>query len=407
MIERVIEVCARNRLLVILAVIVLLAAGLWSMRRVPLDAIPDLTDVQVILYTKWEGRSPDLIEDQVTYPIVSALISAPRVRVVRGLSDFGFSYVYVIFEDGTDLYWARSRVLEYLKQITARLPEGVSPVLGPDATAVGWVFQYALVDETGRHDLSQLRSFQDWTLRYWLASVPGVAEVASVGGFVREYQVQVDPNRLLAYGIPLSEVIGRIRAGNNDVGGRAIESAGTETMVRGRGYLRGVADIERVPVGAVNGTPIRVADVARVPSAPRCAAAWWISTGAARACGVVLMRYGENALNVIRRVKEKIPRCPRASRGHEAGRHLRPRGADHRASARSGARYRGDGHREPRDRGLSVPPAILARPDHRAAHRGRDRVHPHVLLPRHFEHHVARRPGARHRRAGRRGHRDG
>jgi len=307
MIERVIEVCARNRMLVILAVVFLVAAGLWSMRRVPLDAIPDLTDVQVILYTKWEGRSPDLIEDQVTYPIVSALISAPRVRVVRGLSDFGFSYVYVIFEDGTDLYWARSRVLEYLKQITARLPEGVSPVLGPDATGVGWVFQYALVDETGRHDLSDLRGFQDWTLRYWLAAVPGVAEVASVGGFVREYQVQVDPNRLSAYGIPLSQVIESIRAGNNDVGGRVIESAGTEVMVRGRGYLSGVEDIQQVSVGAVNGTPIRVADVARVTIGPDMRRGVVDLDGRGEAVGgIVLMRSGENALNVIRRVKEKI-----------------------------------------------------------------------------------------------------
>ena len=307
MIERVIETCSHNRFLVILVVVLLVGAGLWSMRRVPLDAIPDLTDVQVIIYTKWEGRSPDLVEDQVTYPIVTALISAPRVRVVRGQSDFGFSYVYVIFRDGTDIYWARSRVLEYLKQIEARLPEGAAPVLGPDATGVGWVFQYALVDETGRHDLSEIRSFQDWYLRYWLASVPGVAEVASVGGFVKQYQVNVDPDRLLAYGIPLSEVIARIRASNNDVGGRVVEATGTEYMVRGRGYVRSVADLERVPIGAVNGTPIRVADVARVEIGPDMRRGAVELDGRGEAVGgVVVMRYGENALNVIRAVKEKI-----------------------------------------------------------------------------------------------------
>ncbi len=251
MIERVIAGCARNRFLVLLIVALLTAAGLWSMQRVPLDAIPDLTDIQVIVYTPWEGRSPDLVEEQVTYPIVTTLISAPNVRVVRGISDFGFSYVYVIFEDGTDLYWARSRVLEYLQQIGGRLPEDASPVLGPDATGVGWVFQYALIDRTGKNGLEDIRSFQDWYLRYWLAGVPGVAEVASVGGFVKQYQVNVDPDRLLAYDLPLSHVIEQVRRSNNDVGARVVEAASTEYMVRGRGYIQSVNDLRKVTVGAV------------------------------------------------------------------------------------------------------------------------------------------------------------
>src|SRR3989344_2761716 len=245
MIEKIIDFCARNRLLVLLVTLVGVGAGIYSMNRVPLDALPDLSDTQVIVYSRWD-RSPDIIEDQVTYPITTALLGAPNVKAVRGFSDFGFSYVYIIFEDGTDIYWARSRVLEYLSKILPRLPEGVKTELGPDATGVGWVFQYALVDKSGKNDLAQLRSFQDWYLRYWLQSVPGVAEVASIGGFQKQYQVNIDPNALVAYNIPLMKVVDAIRDGNNDVGGRLMEFSGAEYMVRGRGYVRKVADIKNI-----------------------------------------------------------------------------------------------------------------------------------------------------------------
>src|SRR5215217_4496324 len=224
MINAIIEFSARNRFLVLLIVAAGVLMGLWSMKNVPLDAIPDLSDTQVIIYSKWD-RSPDIVEDQVTYPIVTALLGAPRVKAVRGFSDFGFSYVYVIFQDGTDVYWARSRVLEYLSKIQSRLPEGVQTELGPDATGVGWVYQYALVDRSGKHSLDELRSYQDWTLRYALQSVPGVAEVAAVGGFVKQYQITVDPNRLASYGLPLDEVVGAIRASNDEVGGRLLEAS--------------------------------------------------------------------------------------------------------------------------------------------------------------------------------------
>src|SRR3989339_1376686 len=228
------------------------------MRQVPLDALPDLSDTQVIIYSQWD-RSPDIVEDQVTYPIISSLLGSPRVKAVRGFSDFGFSYIYVVFEDGTDIYWARSRVLEYLSKITPRLPQGVNVELGPDATSVGWVFQYALVDETRQHSLADLRSFQDWYLRYYIQSVPGVAEVASIGGFQKQYQVNVNPNSLVSYNIPLMKVIDAIRDGNNDVGGRLVEFSGAEYMVRGRGYIKKVKDIEDIVVGRdMQGTPVLV-----------------------------------------------------------------------------------------------------------------------------------------------------
>src|SRR4030043_521990 len=249
MIEKIIEICAKNRFLVFTVVLLLTLGGVYAMRNIPLDAVPDISDVQVIVYTPWEGRSPDLIEDQVTYPIVSALISAPKVRTVRGFSDFGFSYVYAVFKDGTDIYWARSRVLEYMQQIAGRLPEGVNPVLGPDATGVGWVYTYALVDETGRHDLAYLRTLQDWYIRYALASVEGVAEVASVGGFVKQYQINIDPNRMSGYGISLREVMERVRMSNSDVEGRLLEFGGREDMVRGGGIYKSVEDIRKIAVG--------------------------------------------------------------------------------------------------------------------------------------------------------------
>src|ERR1044071_4721713 len=254
MIEKIIEFSARNKFLVIILTIVGVAGAVYSMKNIPLVAIPDLSDTQVIIYSKWD-RSPDVVEDQVTYPIVTSMLGAPKVKAIRGFSDFGFSYVYVIFEDGTDLYWARSRVLEYLSKIQSRLPEGVKTELGPDATGVGWVYQYALVDKTGQHDLAQLRSFQDWTLRYWLQSIPGVAEIASIGGFQKQYQVNVEPNALVSYNIPIMKVVEAIREGNNDVGGRLVEFSGAEYMVRGRGYLKSVEDIENIVVGRdTNGT---------------------------------------------------------------------------------------------------------------------------------------------------------
>ncbi|MBS1212973.1 MAG: cobalt-zinc-cadmium resistance protein CzcA, partial [Proteobacteria bacterium] len=257
MVGKLIEFCAKNRFIVFLLVCGLAAGGLWAMKNTPIDALPDLSDTQVIVYTPWMGRSPDLVEDQISYPIITALLSAPNVTVVRGFSDFGYSYVYVLFKDGTDIYWARSRVLEYLNQLSGRLPEGVTPQLGPDATAVGWVFQYALVDESGQQDLASLRSFQDWYLRYWLRSVDGVAEVASVGGFVRQYQINLDPTKVLAYRLNLNEIIDKVRMSNLDVGGRVVEFSGVEYMIRGRGYIKSTADIEQIAVGVnPSGTPI-------------------------------------------------------------------------------------------------------------------------------------------------------
>ncbi|TMB63851.1 MAG: efflux RND transporter permease subunit, partial [Deltaproteobacteria bacterium] len=307
MIEKIIEGSARNKFLVFLMVIFLGAWGLWALKNTPLDAIPDLSDVQVIIYTPWMGRNPTIIEDQVTYPIVTTMISAPRVKSVRGFSDFGYSYVYIIFEDGTDIYWARSRVLEYLNQASGRLPSGVTPTLGPDASGVGWVFQYALIDESRKYDLAQLRSLQDWYLRYQIGSVEGVAEVASVGGFVRQYQVNLDPNKLAAYRLPVKSVIDAIRMSNNDVGGRSVELSGAEYMVRGRGYIRSIKDIETVTVGGDRGTPILVRDIASVSLGPDMRRGIAELDGKGEVVGgIVVMRHGENALNLIDRVKQKI-----------------------------------------------------------------------------------------------------
>ena len=259
------------------------------------------------MYTKWEGRSPDLMEDQVTYPIITALISAPKVKTVRGFSDLGFSYVYVIFEEGTDLYWARSRVLEYMQQISGKLPEGVTPTLGPDATGVGWVYQYAVTDKTGKYDLAYLRTVQDWFLRYQLASVEGVAEVASIGGFVKQYQVNLDPNKLAAYRISIKDVMERIRMSNNDVEGRLLEFAGREYMVRGRGYIKSIKDIEDISLGSFDGAPISIKDVAKVNLGPEMRRGIVELNGEGETVGgIVVMRQGENALNVINRVKEKL-----------------------------------------------------------------------------------------------------
>ncbi|MFQ5740435.1 MAG: CusA/CzcA family heavy metal efflux RND transporter [Acidobacteriota bacterium] len=308
MIERIIELSARNRFFVFLMTTFVTAWGLWSFFNATLDAVPDLSDTQVIVFTEWPGRSPDLMEDQITYPIVSALVAAPRVQLVRGISDFGLSYIYIIFEDGTDIYWGRSRVVEYLQKITGQLPEGVTPVLGPDATGVGWVFEYALVDESGRFNLAQLRSFQDWYLRYWLESVPGVAEVASVGGYVKQYQVELNPNQLLAYNIPISSVIKAIQDSNNDVGGRVLEVASREYMVRGRGYVQSLEDLENVPVAVDNqGTPVYVRDLGRVQYGPDLRRGVAELDGKGETVGgIVIMRSGENALEVIKRVKQRL-----------------------------------------------------------------------------------------------------
>jgi Cu(I)/Ag(I) efflux system membrane protein CusA/SilA len=306
-IGRIIEFSAKNRFLVILGVAVISVFAVITLKTIRLDALPDLSDTQVIVYSRWD-RSPDILEDQVTYPIVTSLLGAPRVKAIRGFSDFGFSYVYVIFEDGTDLYWARSRVLEYLSKIQSRLPEGVRTELGPDATGVGWVYEYALVDHSGEHSLDELRSYQDWTLRYALQSVPGVAEVASVGGFVKQYQVTVDPNRLASLGIPLDKVVSAIRESNNEVGGRLLEWSGAEYMVRGRGYARNPEDLRSVvlKVGA-GGVPVLLQDVARVDLGPEIRRGITDLDGLGDAvAGVVVMRHAENAVNVIARVKAKL-----------------------------------------------------------------------------------------------------
>ncbi len=307
MIDRIIQFSAHNRFIVLVLVAAALLAGLWSLENVPLDALPDLSDTQVIVYSRWD-RSPDIIEDQVTYPIVAAMLGAPRVKAVRGFSDFGYSFVYIIFQDGTDIYWARSRTLEYLSGVLPKLPAGVQTELGPDATGIGWVFQYVLLDSTGQRSLAELRSIQDWYLRYHLKAVPGVAEVAPVGGFVRQYQVNLDPNRLRAYNIPLHKVVEAVRAGNQDVGGRLVEFSGAEYMVRGRGYAQSTADIADIVLArTAAGVPVRVADVGRVTLGPdiRRGVADWNGQGDV-VSGIVVMRHGENALQVIERVKRKI-----------------------------------------------------------------------------------------------------
>src|ERR1700739_4493566 len=268
MINHVIDFSVKNKLIVFAAIVLACAVGWWCMATMPLDAIPDLSDTQVIVYSRWD-RSPDIVEDQVTYPIVAAMLGAPRVKAVRGFSDFGYSYVYVIFEDGTDIYWARSRTLEYLSSVLPRLPEGVKTELGPDATGLGWIYQYVLIDKSGTQSLADLRSYQDWYLRYYLKSVPGVAEVASLGGFGRQYQVNLDPNRLQAYGIPISRVVEAVRGSNSETGGRLLEFGGTEYMVRGRGYARSISDFENTVLTASDsGTPIRIKDVGQVVLGP-------------------------------------------------------------------------------------------------------------------------------------------
>lgn len=308
MIEKLIGFSARNKFLVILFILAAVSAGLWSAKKTPLDAIPDLSDVQVIVFTEWSGRSPDLVEDQITYPIVSSLLAAPKVKVVRGYSFFGFSYVYAIFDDGTDIYWARSRVLENISKISGKLPPDVNPALGPDATGVGWIYQYALVDKSGRHDLSELRSYQDWYLKYALEEVKGVAEVASVGGQVKEYQINIDPDKLRGYGISLNRIVDAVRDSNRDTGGRSVELSGRDFMVKGIGYIKNPDDIGNIVIKNDGmGVPVLVSDVASVETGPAMRRGIADFNGEGEAVGgVVVMRYGENALNVINNVKEKI-----------------------------------------------------------------------------------------------------
>jgi copper/silver efflux system protein len=306
-IARLIDWCARNRFLIFTGVFLLVLFGIWSMKNISLDALPDISDVQVIIHTGWTGQPPDIIEDQVTYPIVTTMLAAPRVKSVRAETMFGDSYVYVIFQDGTDLYWARSRVLEYLQQLQGKLPPGVNPVLGPDATGAGWVYEYVLVDHSHKQNLADLRSLQDWYIRYQLETVPGVAEVATIGGFVRQYQVRLDPDKLQAYNIPLSTVIERVRESTNEVGGRLIEMGGAEYMVRGLGYFKSLDDLANIPVGTHNGVPVMVSDLGTVSFGPdiRRGAIDW-NGGGETVGGIVVMRFGQNALNVINGINQKI-----------------------------------------------------------------------------------------------------
>jgi Cu(I)/Ag(I) efflux system membrane protein CusA/SilA len=311
-IGRWIDWCARNRFLVFTGTFLLVLAGIWSLDRIPLDALPDISDVQVIIHTAWE-EPPNIIEDQVTYPIVTTLLAAPQVKNVRAETMFGDSYVYVIFQDGTDLYWARSRVLEYLQQLQGKLPSGVNPVLGPDATGAGWVYEYALIDHSHQHSLADLRSLQDWYLRYQLETVPGVAEVATIGGFVRQYQVQLDPNKLQAYNIPLSTAIERVRESTNEVGGRLLELGGAEYMIRGLGYFKSLRDLADIPVGTRNGVPVLVSDLGAVSFGPeiRRGVVDWNGEGETVG-GIVVMRFGQNALTVINGIKAKIAEAQRS-----------------------------------------------------------------------------------------------
>src|SRR5262245_45953647 len=308
MIARLIEACARRRVLTVTGVLIAVGFGVAALFRTSLDAVPDLSDTQVIISTSWAGRSPDLVEDQITYPIVTALRAAPGVQYVRGLSMIGDSFVYVVFKDGVDLYWARSRVLEYLASIRNRLPEGANPQIGPDATSVGWVFEYALIDSTGHNDLQQLRSFQDWTLRYWLQAVDGVAEVASVGGFVKQYQADLDPAKLQSYGVSVRDVAESIRRSNNDVGGGVLEISEHEHFVRGRGYIRGLADVEQIPVKlGRGGVAVTLGDIATVHLGPEPRRGIAELNGRGEVVGgIVIMRQKQNALHVIDGIKRRL-----------------------------------------------------------------------------------------------------
>nr|MBP9886770.1 efflux RND transporter permease subunit [Leptospiraceae bacterium] len=305
--SKIIRFSAHNKFLVLVMTAVILIASYYSLTHIPLDAIPDLSDTQVIVYSRWD-RSPDIIEDQVTYPIITGLLGAPKVKVIRGFSDFGYSFVYVIFQDGTDIYWARSRVLEYLSRIQSRLPQGVQTELGPDATGVGWVYQYALVDKSGKNSLTDIRSFQDFKLRYLLNAIPGVAEVAGIGGFKKQYQVTVSPIALQAYGVSMESVVQKIRESNQETGARLMELSGAEYMIRGKGYIRSISDIETISLGTdITGTPVLIKNVAKVELGPDLRRGISDLDGDGDTVGgIIVMRHGENALSVIEKVKEKI-----------------------------------------------------------------------------------------------------
>jgi len=314
MIETIIRWSVANRFLVVLMSVVLAAWGIRVMMTMPVDALPDLSDVQVIIKTPYPGQAPQVVEDQVTYPLTTAMLSVPGATTVRGYSFFGDSFVYVIFEDGTDLYWARSRVLEYLNQVSGQLPAAAKPVLGPDATGVGWVYEYALVDRSGKHDLSQLRSIQDWFLKYELQTVPGVAEVATIGGMVRQYQVVVNPDALRAYGFTLSRIRSAIQRGNREVGGSVIEMGEAEYMIRATGYLKSIEDLGAIPLGMnVTGTPVRLADVAEIRLGPQLRRGIAELNGEGEVVGgVIVMRFGENARKTIEGVKNRLSELQRS-----------------------------------------------------------------------------------------------
>ena len=408
MIDRIIDFSVRNKFLVLLLVGAAALAGARALQDVPLDAIPDLGDTQVIVYSRWD-RSPDVVEAQVTYPIVTAMLGAPHVRAVRGFSDFGYSFVYVIFEDGTDTYWARTRTLEYLSGVLSRLPPDAKTELGPDATGLGWVFQYALVDRSGQRSLADLRSYQDWNLRYHLKAVPGVSEVASLGGFGRQYQVNVDPNRLRNYGLSIQRVVEAVRGGNAETGGRLIEFGGTEYMVRGRGYAKSIADFESIVLSASeSGTPIRIRDIGNVTVGPDLRRGVSDLDGAGEVVsGIVVMRQGENAVDVIDRVKQRIHQI---EPGLPPGMEIVPiydRSALIRRAIDNVSETLVEVVLTVVLRRAAVPVARAER-DHPAHHHSGCRargVHPVPRDGDHGEHHVARRHRHRDRRAGGRGHR--
>ena len=408
MIDRIIDFSVRNKFLVLLLVGAAALAGARALRNVPLDALPDLGDTQVIVYSRWD-RSPDVMEAQVTYPIVTAMLGAPRVRAVRGVSDFGYSYVYVIFEDGTDIYWARTRTMEYLSGVLSRLPSDNRTELGPDASGLGWVFQYALVDRSGKHSLADLRSYQDWYLRSYLKAVPGVSEVASLGGFGRQYQVNVDPNRLRNYGLSIQRVVEAVRGGNVETGGRLIEFGGTEYMVRGRGYAKSIADFESIVVSASeSGTPIRIRDIGQRDGRPGSAAGHRRS-GRQRRSGVGHRRDAPGRERG-RRDRSRQGAHPPDRAGHAARNgdrpDLRPLGADpprHRQRERDARR--GGAHRRPGRAAVPVAPAERGHPAHHHSGCRARGVHPVPRDGDHGQRHVARRHRDRDGRTGGRGDR--
>ncbi len=406
MLEKIIDWSIRNKFMVVLVTLFIVISGGYALKNIPLDAIPDLSDVQVIVFTQYPGQAPQVVEDQVTYPLTTKMLSVPGSKVVRGYSFFGYSFVYIIFEDGTDIYWARSRVLEYLNYVSGQLPKGVTPVLGPDATGVGWVFEYAL--ESDHHNLQELRSIQDWYLRYELTSVEGVSEVASLGGFVKQYQVAVDPNKLLAYNIPISELMMAIQRNNLDVGGGAIESAETEYVIRSFGYIKSVEDIRNIVVMTTPaGTPILVRDLAEVRLGPEMRRGVAELDGQGETVGgIIVMRFGENALKTIDNVKRKLEELRgRPARGGDDQNRLRPlrpdrAGRGHPQGEAAGGEHRG----RPGDHALSLPPAQrLCRHLHPAGGHP-DGLYPHVRPGDQRQHHEPGRHRHRHRRHDRRGH---